>query len=119
MIGKKFNSWTIIDGPLPKKKGYDKYLCRCTCGLEKPVAINMLQKGSSKQCRDCSSRAKILKFPVGEKIHYWTVIGELVKRNSNYFQLCRCCCGKESFVRPTMLQTNRSKHCHRCPKLRK
>ena len=44
-VGKKFNRWTIVS-----KLGYPMGLCRCDCGVEKPVNLYNVISGASKSC---------------------------------------------------------------------
>ena len=45
-----------------------KLLCRCQCGLEKPVRVREILDGKSRSCRACSSRLKSLSVPIDERI---------------------------------------------------
>lgn len=51
MIGARFGSWMVIeiDARPRKKKGF-YLICRCDCGVEKPVQKYTLLKGLSRSC---------------------------------------------------------------------
>lgn len=65
--GKKYGKWTVL-GPAesvqyarPDRNGTDslrKWLCRCECGVERPVYANVLRHGNSTQCADCRYRGR-------------------------------------------------------------
>lgn len=48
-IGQRFHSWTIL-GEAFRKGRSKSYLCRCDCGVEKPVDHWSLKSGMSKSC---------------------------------------------------------------------
>lgn len=48
MLGKVFEHWTPLDRV--NDKGYARYLCKCSCGIEKIVAARYLLNGTSKSC---------------------------------------------------------------------
>jgi hypothetical protein len=57
-VGKKFNEWTVINNDIvliniggSKTRNYRAVTCRCKCGTERPVGINLLTTGKSKGCK--------------------------------------------------------------------
>jgi hypothetical protein len=48
VIGETYGRYIVIDKAPPSK--YIKYLCRCSCGTEKIVTKDNLQRGHSKSC---------------------------------------------------------------------
>lgn len=58
LAGEKFGRWTVL-GKEPilvfAKNGlrYDKWMCRCECGLKKTVGGNDLRMGRSQGCAPC------------------------------------------------------------------
>ena len=57
MIGEKFGKWEVLK---VIKQGREKnwqplWLCRCECGIEKPVHPSNLKSGKSSGCSKCSS----------------------------------------------------------------
>lgn len=60
-----FGKWTVIGKAESKPDGSLRWLCRCECGNERPVAANALRRGSSKQCKECSAAS--LSLPINPK----------------------------------------------------
>lgn len=50
LIGKKFNSLTIIKIDSHNKAGHYKLLCKCDCGNEKSIRADRIIKGITKTC---------------------------------------------------------------------
>lgn len=60
IIGKTFNDWTVLEraedyiSPIrtkdKKTSGMARYLCRCSCGMEKIVLGLDIRRGKSKSC---------------------------------------------------------------------
>lgn len=67
-IGMKFNNWTII-GKIDSRT----FICKCSCGNVKKVALRNLKSGMSKSCGKCS-RSKPVEDLVGKKFNHLTVI---------------------------------------------
>ena len=49
--GMDINDWHII-----KRIDNFRYLCRCKCGLEKPVSISNIRYNMSTKCVNCSRK---------------------------------------------------------------
>lgn len=58
--------WTALGSLLVTTK--DRVLCRCQCGVEKEVRVRELLDGKTRSCRACSSRLKMARVPVAERI---------------------------------------------------
>ncbi len=59
-IGRKFNKWEIIGGPV--KKGANLYfLCECDCGKINHVHASSLTNGHSSKCRECGNNERPVK----------------------------------------------------------
>jgi hypothetical protein len=65
MLGLVLGKWTVLGKAESKPDGSLRWLCRCECGNERPVAANALRRGSSKQCKECSSAS--LSLPINPK----------------------------------------------------
>ena len=59
-------------------------------------------------------RFKDIVIEVGQKFGERTVMGPEIKRNSSRGHMCRCSCGKESFVIRHSLLNGRAQGCRRC-----
>jgi hypothetical protein len=55
LVGKKFNRLTVISRVPKNKDGQVVWLCKCDCGMEKPVTSYALRKGRIKSC-ECLQR---------------------------------------------------------------
>ena len=58
MIGKTFNSWTVIrETSKEDRRGKGiSYHCRCKCGIDNIVNGSFLRLGRSKQCINCQKK---------------------------------------------------------------
>lgn len=56
LTGKQFGKWIVLQRDCEYKcNDYNAYwLCRCVCGIEKPVNGSHLRLGKSTSCRQCS-----------------------------------------------------------------
>ena len=63
LVGKKFGKWIVLKKVNIDKK-YRYWICRCKCGVEKPVRHDALKSGESSGCRGC---------------HRWQGFGEISK----------------------------------------
>ena len=54
--GDRFGEWTVLK-EVEKRGRRRVLLCRCSCGLEKPLLLEILLRGDSTKCRSCASRA--------------------------------------------------------------
>ena len=88
LTGQTFNEWTAL-----KYEGKSKYLCRCSCGVERVITSYALLTGRSKSCGHLpDTRIKDL---TGQKFGEWTAIEYRGKAR----WLCRCSCGTERVIR--------------------
>lgn len=62
LSGRVFGKYTVI-GFIGKRVNSSSiwWLCRCSCGKEKPVDGGALRNGSATQCRDCAAKERGLK----------------------------------------------------------
>jgi len=65
LAGKCFGKWTVLKRDNEYKcNDYNAYwLCRCECGLEKPVNGSHLRLGKSLSCRKCSEQKNKNRVP--------------------------------------------------------
>jgi possible homing endonuclease len=103
-IGDKFGDWEVIEDLHDRK-----YLCRCSCGLEKPVHGYDLRKGNSKSCGHSSKGTgqNGRKELEGQRVGEWTV----GKYLGNSYYECTCSCGTKKILAGTYLRTGQSKSC--------
>lgn len=50
ITGEVFGEWTVL-----RHIAASTWLCRCSCGVEKPVGIGALRRGDSTKCRSCGT----------------------------------------------------------------
>lgn len=51
LVGQKFGKWSVVS-----RVAGSMWLCRCDCGIERPVSGSSLTLGKSKGCWSCHSR---------------------------------------------------------------
>lgn len=56
LIGRKFNSWTVIGKPQENSHRY--LLCKCKCGTVRELFFYALTSGSTKSCGCLSYKSK-------------------------------------------------------------
>ena len=85
LTGKTFGQWSVI-----KYLGDRKYLCRCSCGVEKAVATSSLTSGRSTNCGNKSKHP--IEGPKQFKDLKGRVFGELtaVEYEGNTMWKCTC-----------------------------
>lgn len=109
IVGKIFGDWTVLSLIDLDKTKERKYLCRCSCGKEKPVFYKSLKSGDSKGC-GCYWQ-KVSKVQIGFVFGEWTVLERGVSRNNHRLWLCRCSCGKNSWIESVELSSGSTKSC--------
>lgn len=50
LVGKTFGRWTVVEGEEKTKWGTRKIKCRCECGKEKFLRVDLLKNGESRSC---------------------------------------------------------------------
>ena len=92
LSGCVYGHWTVVSYA-------DRYrwLCRCACGVERPVRTANLKKGKSTSC-GCSYKRK-----PGDVFGRLTLLSQIGNRGKRALWLCRCECGNETTVSSTNL----------------
>ena len=100
LTGQQFGDWTVL-----KYAGNSRWLCRCSCGVEKEIDGNTLRRGLSLSC----GHAIVEKHEslIGKHFGEWEVL-EFVGNNT---YKCRCSCGKEANILKGNLTSGRSTSC--------
>ena len=83
LTGQQINEWTVLE-----YLGDRKYLCRCSCGVEKPVSAYSLTSGASKSC----GHAELVYKPIEVGDTYGSL--KVVRYAGNYSWECQCKCGR-------------------------
>ncbi|MBR1455048.1 MAG: hypothetical protein IJ593_10480 [Lachnospiraceae bacterium] len=97
--GQQIYEWTVL-----KYIGDRKYLCRCSCGVEKEVEAYSLKSGKSKSCGHDTGA---LKDEVGNVYGDLTVVSYAGDKYWN----CKCSCGKDVVVLGKYLRSGKTKSC--------
>lgn len=113
LIGKQIGSWTVLAiHPVPKKRNW-MLLCRCECGVEKPVNGCSLLSGKAFGCKQCFAKHRH-KVHSGDTFGKWTVSHAGEKRRGCNGYYCRCDCGHISWVSTSNLVRGTSAQCSAC-----
>lgn len=56
VVGEKYNSWTVVSGPIVHKGKSGYWNVQCECGTNKVCDGYTLVKGTSKRCRQCHNK---------------------------------------------------------------
>jgi hypothetical protein len=56
-IDKTFELWTVVKPSHIDKKSQQFWICRCRCGVEKPVRASHIIRGISKGCSKCRGQS--------------------------------------------------------------
>lgn len=112
LTGMRFGKWYVKS--FSHKKKYDKYYnCVCDCGTKKIVLGNNLKRGLTNSC-GCELKKiiheKCFIDLTGQKFNKLTCIRWERKNNAIYW-LCKCDCGKETWVKSSNLKSGAVKSC--------
>lgn len=100
LIGKRFNSLTVISRVIDEKD-HVKWLCKCDCGNEIVVRGDSLKSNHTKSC-GCLQKKFISQLNVsnliGQKFGKLTVVKRSQRKDSNgqYYWYCDCDCGSKN-----------------------
>lgn len=110
-VGKKYGKLTVDS--LAYKKNYDKYFnCTCECGNKTVVLLSNLTQGRTKSC-GCLLHQQAVNFidRTGWRYGRLTCTDKYERRGGFIYWLCKCDCGKETYVRAQNLVTGEVKSC--------
>jgi hypothetical protein len=116
LTGQQFGDLTVIElSPLKTKHKHLKWLCRCSCGIEKIINGRDLASGHTKSCGKCLAFKDI----TGKKFGKLTVIERShLNKWGSWHWLCKCDCGNEKIASGTELRADRAPSCG-CARLEK
>ena len=119
--GQRFGKLVVVDGEHGLKNNYRAALCKCDCGNDHVVRINLLLKGQSKSCgcnrgqheRKKPSRPPVKRNLTGQKFGRLLVRGDSGQRNYKRGILwdCICDCGTEKLVETSQLTCGITSSC--------
>lgn len=101
--GEHFGEWEVKE-----YIGNSKWLCRCSCGVEREVIGKTLKSGASKSCGHDTNTFEDLK---GQTFGEYTVIEYKGKIDNSSKWLCKCSCGEIKIVPKAYLKTNPNPNC--------
>lgn len=70
--GRTYGEWSVLRFSHRDKHGHNYWLCRCSCGVEKPVASRTLKSGESTSCghaRDACGESNSKLYHVWHSMH--------------------------------------------------
>lgn len=107
LSGYVFGELTVLRFDMYYKKS-PKWLCKCSCGKEIYVFANGLKSGFTKNCGSAFHSKHI-----GEKFGRLTVLPDAIPRNGSTSKkyLCRCDCGKYTYVTISNLMSGNTRSC--------
>lgn len=111
--GMTFGRWTVLERA--ESKGAAKWICRCTCGTERPVAAKNLLAGLSTSCgcltREHAAQAAMVDLK-GQRFGRLTVLERAGKNDRGVGRWkCLCDCGTECTVLHSSLRTGKRTSC--------
>jgi hypothetical protein len=113
LVGRSFGKWKVIAfSGLRRRERY--WLCKCECGIEKPVAACSLRKGKTTACPRCSSGNR-KNIHVGKHLGPWTVIrliGSTARRGDKWE--CECEFGHRRIIASSRFGVAHLKKCRQC-----
>jgi hypothetical protein len=76
LAGQVFGEWTVISRVFEgsNKRGRTKFLCRCSCGVERVVMAQNLKNGSSTNCRHKPKNIKTHRKCGTKEYYIWCAI---------------------------------------------
>lgn len=122
--GDTFGRWTVLkegsDQVTPKGRRINRWLCRCSCGVERDVSEQSLVRGKSISCGcyriEQHQKNATYEDLVGNKYGSWVVLERTPDRfypggGRATMWRCLCKCGTESIVAGNMLKAGISGSC--------
>jgi CDGSH-type Zn-finger protein len=95
LVGHVFGQITVLREAKERRNGKVYWLCRCSCGTEKPIAASALRGGLSRTC-GCSREVDIAGRTFGRMTALHKSGTDSTKRT---VWMCRCTCGTKKRVR--------------------
>ena len=116
-----FGRLTVVESFEKTKSGHIKWLCKCECGVLKPVAASALQQGLTLSCgclkREKASRKGVRKIKdlTGEQFGRLTVLSrnlDVCTDGRSAYWVCKCQCGHiKTICGSNLTRPNGTKSC--------
>lgn len=119
-IGQRFGKLVVVDGDHSRKNRYRAALCRCDCGSDHVVRVNLLLSGRSSSCgcgRKEVVRTKgapgVRENLTGSRFGRLLIVGDSGDRSKSRQVLwrCLCDCGSEKLAPTSLLTSGMTKSC--------
>jgi hypothetical protein len=97
LAGYRFGEWTVIGVRPMRKCGTTYWLCRCSCGTEKPISEARIKRGIGKRCRNCWSPHRSKPTPYNSRIgeRFGSLVVLAIDGSHG---LCACDCGRRKSI---------------------
>lgn len=133
LAGRTFGRWHVLArAGTDTMHGFAVWLCRCACGVERPIRGDHLRGGKTRGCHRCANRETALRrrdngIPspcaldlTGQTFGRWTVLRltepGLARTDGHRVWICRCECGVERPIPSSNLRSGSSRGCGSCAK---
>lgn len=115
LTGLQFGRWTVLtradDHVFPGGQRSSRWLCRCSCGVERAVSSDRLRRGTSQSC-GCLRSEKLIKDLAGQR--FGMLVAQRMVGLNRYGKAvwsCLCDCGSELSVLSNSLVSGRTTTC--------
>lgn len=110
LTGQIFGHWSVIAPAESDPTGRKRYLCRCSCGVERVVMASNLIRGLSTSCGH-PGRAKRRSDLSGQRFGRLVAIRYVCRRGGNSIWECECDCGKRCECAANNLKNGHTQSC--------
>lgn len=105
--GAKLGAWTVVGESPPNKHGMSMVLCRCECGISRPVLKAALRQGRSKSCG-----CRKVDHLTGRRFGRLVVLARCKSRGRHRTAWkCQCDCGNKTTVLSDNLKSGGVRSC--------
>lgn len=113
LAGQTFGKYLVL-GESHKTLSSTYWLCRCVCGIQKPVKSTHLRSGEASGCRSCRGLEQAVKM-AGKRFGDYCVLSKSRKRKGHTYWLCVCLsCQNDYWVEGNNLRAGKSTRCRGC-----
>lgn len=110
LTGMDFDEWHVLSQASPGLHGETRWLCRCSCGIQKIVTSYALRNHTSKSCGHSTTGLHDI---TGQTFNEWKVLrrSETKVAGGSTKWICQCSCGTIAEVGYYELKNGISKSC--------
>lgn len=110
LTGQTFGHWTVLAPAESDKIGRKRYLCRCSCGVERVVAAQNLSRGLSTSCGHPGRESRRADL-TGQRFGRLTAVRYVCRRGGNSIWECVCDCGETCQIAANNLKDGHTQSC--------